>query len=89
MIGIADRLPPYLASVHELATFALGRSGMSEIPMRLMRAHCLLKPFPSCYPEPSPEPRPGIDRPCLGRGLGYSGASSPTGCGIAAAFPWP
>lgn len=80
MIGIADRLQPYFASVHELAPFALGRSGMPEIPMRLMRAHCLLKPLPSPYRESSSEPQPGIEQPpCLGRGLGYSSASSPAG----------
>jgi hypothetical protein len=90
MIGIADQLQTYFASVHELAPFALGRSGMPEIPIRLMRADCLLWALPSPWRESPSVPRPGVAQsPCLGRGLDYSGASSPTRRGIAAAFPWP
>jgi hypothetical protein len=60
MEGIATRLQPYFQSVEELAPFTLGRSGMQEIPLRLMRAYCLLEPLPSPYrtfadhrPEPA------------------------------------
>jgi hypothetical protein len=62
MVGITDHLQPYFASVHELAPFALGRSGMPEIPIRLMRADCLLKALPSPYRKSSSEPQPGIEQ---------------------------
>jgi 4-amino-4-deoxy-L-arabinose transferase-like glycosyltransferase len=52
MNGIADQLRPYFDSVDELAPLALGRSGMQEIALRLIRAHCLLKPLPSPYRQP-------------------------------------
>jgi hypothetical protein len=73
MDGIAEHLRPYFQSVHELAPFALGRSGMPEIPMRLMRARCLLKSLPSPYRQPSYEARPSGPPPrCLGPELGNS-----------------
>jgi len=76
MKGVADRLQPYFDAVEELAPFSLGRSGMQEIPLRLMRAHCLLKPLPSPLRPPS-ESRHALEpRRCLGRGLSYSAASS-------------
>jgi hypothetical protein len=76
MDGMAERLRPYFDSVEELAPFALGRSGMQEIPMRLMRARCLLKLLPSPYRQPSDEARPAGARPdCPGRELGYSDLS--------------
>jgi len=53
MSGMASRLRPYFDSVEELAPFALGRSGMQEIPLRLLRASCLLRPLPSPYRPPS------------------------------------
>jgi hypothetical protein len=76
MTGLADRLQPYFESVHELAPFTLGRSGMQEIPLRLIRARCLLEPLPSPYRQPSPAARPAIERDrCLGRELDHSDAS--------------
>jgi hypothetical protein len=73
MDGIAERLRPYFDSVQELAPFALGRSEMQEIPMRLMRARGLLKLLPSPYRQSSCEARPaGAERRCLGRELGDS-----------------
>jgi hypothetical protein len=69
MEGIATRLQPYFASIHELAPFALGRSGMQEIPLRLMRAHCLLQPLPSPY-RASADHRWLHPPPCPGRDLG-------------------
>ena len=70
MGGIASRLQPYFVSVHALPPFALGRSGMQEIPLRLLWAHCLLEPLPSPYRHlPSPVPSPSRS-PCLGRELG-------------------
>jgi hypothetical protein len=77
MDGIAEHLRPYFQSVHELAPFALGRSGMPEIPMRLMRARCLLKSLPSPYRQPSYEARPSGPQPrCLGPELGNSDLSA-------------
>jgi 4-amino-4-deoxy-L-arabinose transferase-like glycosyltransferase len=73
MTGIADHLQPYFQSVHELAPFALGRSGMPEIPLRLMRARCLLEPLPSSYRQPSSAALAGPEQHrCLGRDLDYS-----------------
>ena len=73
MKGVAGRLRPYFDAVDELAPFGLGRSGMQEIPLRLMRAHCLLKPLPSPFRQPSNTRR--VPEPCRGRGLGDSDAS--------------
>jgi len=73
MKGVAGRLRPYFDAVDELAPFGLGRSGMQEIPLRLMRAHCLLKPLPSPFRQPSNSRR--VPEPCRGRGLGDSDAS--------------
>jgi hypothetical protein len=76
MTGIAERLGPYFDSVHELAPFTLGRSGMQETPMRLMRARCLLKLLPSPYRQPSYEARPaGARGRCLGHEPGNSDLS--------------
>jgi hypothetical protein len=78
MSGIAGRLQPYFDSVRELAPFALGRSGMQEIPLRLLRARCLLKPLPSPYRQASSAARRAIEPPqCPGRELGDSDASPP------------
>ena len=73
MKGVAGRLRPYFDAVDELAPFGLGRSGMQEIPLRLMRAHCLLKPLPSPFRQPSNSRR--VPEPCRGRGLGDLDAS--------------
>ena len=73
MKGVAGRLRPYFDAVDELAPFGLGRSGMQEIPLRLMRAHCLLKPLPSPFRQPSNTRR--VPEPCRGRGLGDLDAS--------------
>jgi predicted anti-sigma-YlaC factor YlaD len=62
MDGIADHLQPYFASVQELGAFALGRSGMREIPLRLMRARCLLEPLPSPYRQASSAARAALER---------------------------
>jgi len=76
MSGVADHLQPYFDSVQELMPFALGRSGMQEIPLRLMRARCLRKPLPAPYGQPSSQPPADIEpQPCLGRELGHSDAS--------------
>ena len=64
MGGIVSRLQPYFGSVRELAPFALGRSGMQEIPVRLIEARCLLQPLPSPYRAPSAT---AAERPCSGR----------------------
>jgi len=73
MGSIADRLEPHFESVSELAPFALGRSGMQEIPLRLMRARCLRTPLPSPYREATTDGRGTIEpHPCLGRELGHS-----------------
>jgi hypothetical protein len=61
MSGIAGHLRPYFDSVHELAPFALGRSGMQEIPLRLVQARCLRKPLPSPNHQPAPDSRPKIE----------------------------
>jgi 4-amino-4-deoxy-L-arabinose transferase-like glycosyltransferase len=47
MGDIGARLEPYFDSVRELPPFSLGRSGMAEIPLRLMWAHSLIRPLPS------------------------------------------
>jgi hypothetical protein len=70
MEGIATRLRPYFQSVQELAPFALGRSGMQEIPLGLMRAYCLLEPLPSPYRPSAAEHRLVHQPPCPGRELG-------------------
>jgi hypothetical protein len=65
---IARRLRPYFLSMQELRGFALGRSGLQEMPLRLMWARCLLEPLPSPYRSPvSPSPPHPL---CLGRVLG-------------------
>jgi 4-amino-4-deoxy-L-arabinose transferase-like glycosyltransferase len=69
MTGIAGRLQPYFDTVEELAPFGLGRSGMQEIPLRLIQAHGLRKPLPSPFRQPSESPR--ALEPRRGRGLGY------------------
>jgi hypothetical protein len=71
MEGVAGRLRPYFDAVEELETFGLGRSGMQEIPLRLLRAHCLLKPLPSPLRPPSDSRHALEPRRCLGRGLSY------------------
>ncbi len=40
-------LRPYFESFEELAPLTLGRSGMPEIPLRLARAHCLIRALPA------------------------------------------
>jgi len=76
MMDMAGRLQPYFDTVDELAPFSLGRSGMHEIPLRLMRAQCLLKPLPSPFRQPS-DSRPVLEpHRCLGRGLGDSDGPS-------------
>lgn len=78
MSGIANRLQPYFDSIRELAAFALGRSGMHEIPLRLMRARCLLRPLPSPDREASSVAPPATElRPCHGLELGHSPHPSP------------
>jgi len=42
-------LAPYFESIEELTTFAIGRSGMSEVSLRIFYAHFLKKPLPSPY----------------------------------------
>jgi hypothetical protein len=65
---VASRLAAYFVSVQELRSFALGRSGLQEIPLRLTWARCLLEPLPSPYrPPASALPSPPA---CLGRVLG-------------------
>jgi hypothetical protein len=76
MSDVASRLQPYFGSVEELAPFALGRSGMQEIPLRLMWARCLLQPLPSPYRPPSSAGRI-MEPACLGPGLGDSAARRP------------
>ena len=49
MRGTADELQPYFDSVEELAPFALGRSGMSEIELRVLTARTLRRPLPAPY----------------------------------------
>jgi Dolichyl-phosphate-mannose-protein mannosyltransferase len=58
MEGVTTGLRPYFSSIEELQPFALGRSGMPEIPLRLLRARCLLEPLPSSW-RASPAERPG------------------------------
>jgi hypothetical protein len=74
MKDMGVRLQPYFDAVDELASFGLGRSGMQEIPLRLMRAHCLVKPLPSPFRQPSNSR--WVPEPCRGRGLGDSDGSS-------------
>jgi hypothetical protein len=47
MQGMSRKLQPYFESVEEMAPLALGRSGMQEIPLSLVRAHRLLRPLPA------------------------------------------
>jgi len=51
MEGIATRLRPYFSSIEELQPFALGRSGMPEIRLRLMQAHHNVEPLRSWRPS--------------------------------------
>jgi 4-amino-4-deoxy-L-arabinose transferase-like glycosyltransferase len=68
MEGIASRLKPYFDSVNELEAFAIGRSGLREIPLRILEARCLLEPLPSPYRHPGAG-RSGIQEPsCPGHG---------------------
>ena len=46
MQGMAQRLQPYFLSVQPIASLALGRSGLPEIPLTLLRAKRLLRPMP-------------------------------------------
>jgi hypothetical protein len=50
MAGIAPRLRPYFSSIEELQPFALGRSRMPEIRLRLMQARRNVEPLPSGRP---------------------------------------
>jgi hypothetical protein len=50
--GVGDALRPHFESIEELAPFALGRSGMSEIPLRLLLARDLKTPLPAPYWRP-------------------------------------
>ena len=65
MSDVASRLQPYFQSIEELAPFALGRSGMPEIPLRLILARCLLQPLPSPYRPPSSAARTSGRSPAL------------------------
>ena len=70
MNGFAALLRPYFQSVHELEPLALGRSGMQEISLRILRASCLLEPLPSPYRISAADPG-FVHRPsCPGRELG-------------------
>ena len=90
MKGIPQQLLPYFGAVRELAPFALGRSGMQEIPLRLIWASCLLKPLPSPFRRPSSEARRAIEPPdCLGRELDRSGAAPTSALRRWPAFSWP
>jgi len=85
--GIPQQLQPYFDSMHELAPFALGRSGMQEIPLRLIWARSLLEPLPSPYRQPSSAARPTKKRVSgLGRGLDHSDAAT-FALTVGAAFP--
>jgi hypothetical protein len=54
MKGVPGKLQPYFEQVEELAPFALGRSGMQEIPLSLLRAHRLLRVLPGPYSLAAP-----------------------------------
>jgi len=47
MDGIASALQPYFDSIEELAPFALGRSGLAEIHLRVLLARRLGRPLPA------------------------------------------
>jgi Dolichyl-phosphate-mannose-protein mannosyltransferase len=47
MQGMSRKLQPYFESVEEMAPLALGRSGMEEIPLSLVRAHRLRRALPA------------------------------------------
>jgi len=49
MIGMRRALAPYFESIDELPPFAFGRSGMTEVEVRLLYGHVLKKPLPSRY----------------------------------------
>jgi hypothetical protein len=48
-IGLRQALAPYFDSIDELPPFSFGRSGMSEVDVRLLYGHALKKPLPSRY----------------------------------------
>ncbi len=73
MAGITTRLQPYFESVQELTPLALGRSGMQEIPLRLVRARRLLRALPAPYWRPSAANLGPRRDCCLGHELGDSG----------------
>jgi len=47
MQDMSRKLQPYFESVEEMTPLALGRSGLEEIPLSLVRAHRLLRPLPA------------------------------------------
>jgi len=49
MAGIDQALSAYFASIEELAPFNFGRSGLSEVELRILYGHALQKPLPSPY----------------------------------------
>jgi len=49
MQGVAEDLRPYFASIEELAPLYLGRSGLQEIHLRVLRAHELQNALPDPY----------------------------------------
>jgi hypothetical protein len=49
MGGIAEGLRPYFDSLEERAPVTLGRSGLSEIELRVLSAHRLKAPLPAPY----------------------------------------
>jgi 4-amino-4-deoxy-L-arabinose transferase-like glycosyltransferase len=54
-IGAAEpALVPYFRSIEELPSFAFGRSGVSEVELRIFYAHALQKPLPSPYGNGAP-----------------------------------
>jgi 4-amino-4-deoxy-L-arabinose transferase-like glycosyltransferase len=53
MTDLTRDLQPYFESLQDLTPLALGRSGMAEITLGLVRAHRLIRPLPD-----SPKPQP-------------------------------
>jgi hypothetical protein len=49
---IDKALAPYFESIEELPSFVFGRSGMSEVNIRIFYAHFLKTPLPSPYEKP-------------------------------------
>ena len=47
MHGIEGALGNYFSSIQELPPFVFGRSGMSEIDLRILYAHNLREPLPN------------------------------------------